>query len=61
MSQNANPAPLIRVLDFAQRYTDSIRWDDFDTARSELLQTNAFRDSTEAEDQGARLLLPKNV
>lgn len=61
LSQNGNAAPLIRVLDFAQKYTGSIRWDDFDTARAELQQTNAFRDSTEAEDQGARLVLPKNT
>jgi hypothetical protein len=61
LSQSEKPMPIIRVLDFAQKYTDSIRWEDFDTARSELQHTNAFRDSTEAEDQGVRLVLPRNV
>ena len=57
LSQSEKPTPVIRVLDFAQKYTGSIRWDDFDTARSDLQQTNAFRDSTEAEDHGVRLVI----
>jgi len=61
LSQGEKPTPVIRVLDFAQKYTGSIRWEDFDVARSDLQQTNAFRDSTEAQDHGIRLVLPKNV
>jgi hypothetical protein len=61
LSQSGKPTPVIRVLDFSQKYTGSIHWEDFDTARSELEETNAFRDSTEAEDHGVRLVLPKNV
>jgi hypothetical protein len=61
LSQSEKPTPVIRVLDFAQKYTGSIRWEDFDAARSDLQETNAFRDSTEAEDHGVRLVLPKNV
>jgi hypothetical protein len=61
LSQSEKPAPIVRVLDFAQKYTASIRWEDFDTARSDLQETNAFRDSTEAEDNGVRLVLPKNA
>jgi hypothetical protein len=61
LSQSENPRPIIPVLDFAQKYTASIRWEDFDTARSELQKTNAFRDSTEAEDHGVRLVLPRHV
>ena len=61
LSQSEKPTPVIRVHDFAQKYTGSIRWEDFDTARSDLQHTNAFRDSTEAEDQGVRLVLPRNV
>jgi hypothetical protein len=52
-------APLIRMLDFAQRYTVSIPWDDFDTARAVLETTHAFRDANEAESQGIRLVLPE--
>ena len=61
LSQSENPTPMIRVLDFAQKYTGSIRWEDFDIARSDLKETNAFRDSTEAEDHGIRLVLPKHI
>lgn len=58
LSQTGNSAPLIRMLDFAQRYTASIPWDDFETARAVLEATHAFRDSNEAEGQGIRLVLP---
>ena len=61
LSQGENPKPIIPVLDFAQKYTTSIRWENFDIARSDLQETNAFKDSTEAEDNGIRLVLPKNV
>jgi Fic family protein len=61
LSQSEKPTPVIRVLDFAQKYTGSIHWEDFDTARAELQESNAFRDSTEAEDHGIRLALPKNI
>lgn len=61
LSQGEKPIPVIRVLDFAQKYTGSIHWEDFDTATAELQESNAFRDSTEAEDHGIRLALPKNV
>jgi hypothetical protein len=61
LTQNEKPMPVIRVLDFAQKYTGSIRWEDFDAARLDLQHTNAFRDSTEAEDHGVRLVLPKNI
>ncbi|MGH8025050.1 MAG: Fic family protein, partial [Limisphaerales bacterium] len=61
LSQSEKLTPVIRVLDFAQRYTGSIHWEHFDTARSDLQHTNAFRDSTEAEDHGVRLVLPKNI
>lgn len=58
LSQTGNSAPLIRTLDFAQRYTASIPWDDFDTARTILEATHAFRDANEAERQGIRLVIP---
>jgi hypothetical protein len=58
-SQTGNGAPLIRMLDFAQRYTVSIPWDDFDTARALLQATNAFHDANEAEHQGIRLVMPE--
>jgi hypothetical protein len=60
LSQTDKSTPLVRVLDFAQKYTASIRWDDFDTARAELLATHAFLDANESEDRGIRLVLPKS-
>jgi Fic family protein len=61
LSQSARSTPFIQVLDFAQRYTGSIRWEDFDTARAELKAANAFMDANEADNRGVRLVLPKNI
>lgn len=47
--------PLIRTLDFAQKYTQSIDWEDFEEARAQLTATNAFMDPAEADEQGVRL------
>jgi hypothetical protein len=59
LSQSGKSSPLIQVLDFAQRYTASIRWHAFDTARAELQATHAFMDANEAEDRSIRLVLPR--
>lgn len=55
ISRNAIPEPLFRTLDFAQKYTQSIDWNDFETAKEQLIKTNAFLDPTEADDYGIRL------
>lgn len=60
LSHTGKSIPLIRTLDFAQKYTAAIPWDNFDTARTALQATKAFTDANEAEDQGIRLVLPKN-
>lgn len=49
--------PLIRTLDFAQKYTRSIDWEGFDEAQRQLTVTNAFTDPNEADDSGVRLKL----
>jgi hypothetical protein len=61
LSQSGKSTPIVQVLDFAQRYTAAIRWEDFDLARADLQTTNAFMDANEAEDKGVRLVLPKGV
>jgi len=61
LSQSGKSTPIVQVLDFAPRYTASIRWEDFDLARADLESTNAFMDANEAEDKGVRLVLPKGV
>jgi fido (protein-threonine AMPylation protein) len=58
LSHNAISDPLIRVLDFAQRYTLGIHCDSFNAARLDLERTHAFMDSKEAEEKGLRLILP---
>jgi fido (protein-threonine AMPylation protein) len=58
LSRNGDPAPLIRVLDFAQRYAAAIPWQELATAERVLDETNAFATPDEASETGARLALP---
>ena len=58
MTYNQNAGSLMRVLDFAQRYTAQIDFTDLDAARAQLTDTNAFVSSGEAADRGLRLVLP---
>lgn len=58
LSQNANPRPLVRVLDFAQEYAAAIDWSDLQTAERTLEETNAFVEPDIANDRGLRLKLP---
>jgi hypothetical protein len=48
--------PLIRMLDYAQRYTHAIDWSDLQAARHMLEQTGAF-----SEGENARLRLPEHI
>jgi hypothetical protein len=59
LSRNGNPAPLIRVLDFAQHYAAAIPWQDLRLAEQMLKETNAFVPPEEASETGARLTLPQ--
>ena len=49
---------MLKTLNFAQKYTQMIHWNDFDIATNMLKDTNAFMDSNEADDEGQRLKLP---
>ncbi|TNE38573.1 MAG: cell filamentation protein Fic [Alphaproteobacteria bacterium] len=53
LSRNSNPAPIIRMLEYAQRYTHEIDWSDLKTAQAMLTETGAF-----SEDENAKLLMP---
>lgn len=53
ISRNATTAPLLRMLDYAQRYTHGIDWGTLGGARAMLEQTGAF-----SEGEVARLRLP---
>lgn len=57
LTHNGLAEPIIRTLDFAQKYTRSLNWDDFEEARQQLTETNAFLDPDEAEELGKRLRL----
>lgn len=58
LSHNYYPEALVRTLDFAQRYTAKIDWNDKDTSQKILKSTNAFVDPYEADLYGIRLILP---
>jgi hypothetical protein len=58
LSRGGDPRPLIRVLDFAQRYAAAINWSDYLEARQMLAATSAFVPPDEAEEPGNRLRLP---
>jgi hypothetical protein len=58
LSRNSNPRPLIRVLDYAQRYAAAIDWSDLRVAERMLEQTNAFVTPDVADERGVRLQLP---
>jgi len=58
LSRNANPTPLLRVLNVAQDYTSRIDWSTLDDAEQTLHDTHAFLESSEADELGVRLVLP---
>jgi hypothetical protein len=60
MSNRTSAEPLVRMLDFAQRFTLAIDWGNFADAEAELKTANAFMDSAEADERGIRLQLPKD-
>lgn len=58
LSRGGNPQPLIRALDYAQRYATAIDWSDLETAKGMLAETNALVPPDLAEERGLRLMLP---
>lgn len=58
LSRNGDPRPLVRVLDYAQRYAAAIDWSDLRIAERMLEETNALVPPDVADESGARLLLP---
>jgi len=61
LSRNGNPRPLVRVLDFAQRYAAAIDWSDLETAKAALAETNAFVPPDVAEERNLKLQLPPDA
>ena len=58
LSQSGRPEPLIRMLDYAQRWTAAVGWRSVSETRRELDDCNAFLDPTVAEEEGRRLRMP---
>ena len=58
LTHNNNPEPFIRVMDYAQKWTSSIDWNDFEIIMQQLHSSNAFTDSSLAEEEGIRLRIP---
>lgn len=49
MTHNGVPEPLIRTLDYAQRWTAAVDWRTVETTAKELEECNAFLESESAE------------
>ena len=60
LSQSGRPEPLIRMLDYAQRWTAAVDWRSLDETARELDDCNAFLDPIVAEDEGKRLRMPES-
>ena len=58
LSQNGRAEPLIRMLDFAQKWTAAIDWRTVEETRRELDACNAFLDPAVADEEGKRLRMP---
>ncbi len=58
LTHNVRAEALVRVLDFAQRYTVQLDLSTYEGARQQLEATHAFVDPNEAVERGLRLTLP---
>ena len=58
LSRTGRPEPMVRVMDYAQRWTIAVDWSSLEVAERELEGCNAFLDSDEAEAEGRRLGMP---
>ena len=58
LSRNGHPEPLIRALDYAQRWTRAVDWGDLEGTGHRLEACNAFLEPDEAEETGRLLVFP---
>jgi hypothetical protein len=58
LSRTGNPAPIVRALDFAQRWVAFVPWGNLRDTEAELTRQHVFTDSAEAENLGLRLRIP---
>lgn len=58
LSQSGRPEPLIRMLDYAQRWTAAVGWRSVRETAEQLAALHAFLDPVESEAEGRRLRMP---
>ncbi len=61
LSQTGRVEPLIRMLDYAQKWTAAVDWRTVEETRRELDACNAFLDPNVADQEGKRLRMPGGV
>ncbi len=61
LSQTGRPEPLIRMLDYAQKWTAAVDWRSVRETSRELGDCNAFLDSAVADEEGKRLRMPAGM
>ncbi len=61
LSRQANPTPLVRVLDRAQELCAEIDWTDLDRAEAQLTRVHAFETPASAEAAGLIMRLPSEI
>lgn len=61
LSLNQHTRPMIRTLDFAQKWVSAIPWGELQSTQAVLDQCHAFMDPAVADDEGVRLRLPAVV
>ena len=58
LSRTGRPEPVVRMLDYAQKWTAAADWRSVEETRRELDTCNAFLDASVAEEEGERLRMP---
>jgi len=61
LSNTGNPRPLVRTLDFAQRWVLALPWRGIAETQVSLTRVNAFMDPAEADDVGIRLQIHDGI
>lgn len=60
LTKNQLATPIVRTLDFAQKYTQTVDWSAYENAISDLNASHAFIDPMIADNEGIRLKLPNS-
>jgi fido (protein-threonine AMPylation protein) len=61
LTHNRQPEPLIRAIDYAQRWTNAIPWHTIEEAQRVMEACNAFYDPNKADREGIRLQMPNMI